>query len=144
MRKINYSMFFVAMFIMTGVAFAAQAAGAENALGGFDSWKGLVKGIAAGVIAGVSVAYLGFLKSTETDKKFDMKTAAPTFLVGAIMGAIAGFQKKDLTKPEDWYQAGTAILLTELVLKAFWRNAAPKVGEIVSSLMGKKSDEAAK
>lgn len=124
---------------LCGFAFAAQASGGENALGGFESWKGLIKGLGAGAIAGISVAFLGFMKSTEKDKKFDLKHAASTFLVGAIVGAIAGFQKKDLTKPEDWYHAGTAVLLAELILKAVWRNTAPQIGNVVATLTGKKS-----
>lgn len=129
------------LFLSCAVLFAQDAsAAAENALGGFDSWKGLIKGLGAGAIAGISVAFLGFLKNQDKEKKFDVKYASSTLLVGAVVGAIAGFQKKDLTKPEDWYHAGTAVLLTELILKAFWRNAAPKVGEIVATITGKKTD----
>ena len=128
------------LFLATAFAFAQDAAvGAENVLGGFESWKGLIKGLGAGAIAGISVAFLGFMKSTEKDKKFDLKYASSTLLVGALVGAIAGFQKKDLTKPEDWYHAGTAVLLAELIMKAVWRNTAPKIGEVVATLTGKKT-----
>lgn len=138
MRKLSWLTLFM-LFGLTTLAFAAQAAGGESALGGWESWKGLVKGLGAGALAGISVAWLGFLKDKDPEKKWDMKQASATLLVGTIVGAIAGFQKKDLTKPEDWYYAGTAVLVAELIMKAVWRNTAPKLGEIVATVMGKKS-----
>ena len=134
---------FTFLFMACAVVFAQDAQPAvENVLGGFDSWKGLIKGLGAGAIAGISVAWLGFMKSKDDNKKFDLKYASSTLLVGAIVGAVAGFQKQDLTKPEDWYHAGTAVLLAELILKAVWRNTAPKIGDVVATLTGKKSEDA--
>ena len=69
-------------------------------------------------------------------KKFSLQEASGTLLIGAISGAIAGFEKKDLTKPEDWYGAATTVVLAELVLKAVWRNVAPKIAKVVSTFKG--------
>jgi len=124
---------FAFLFVIAGVAFAADQA----VPGGFDSWKGLVKGIGAGILSGVSVAVLGFLKDKDPNKKWDSKQAGVTLVVGAIIGGVAGFHKSDLTKPEDWYQTGTAVLLAELIAKATWRNIGPTITGFVRSFIHK-------
>lgn len=120
------------------ILFAGVAVAADNAVpGGFDSWKGLIKGIVAGAIVGGVVAYLGYLKNTD-NAPFDKKKAAVTIIIGAIAGAVAGFEKKDLSKPEDWYQAGTAVLMAELLGKVGFRLGSPVIGGAVAKLLGKK------
>jgi hypothetical protein len=132
----RYMFAFLGVFVLCGIAFAVDQA-AATVPGGFESWKGLVKGIGAGVLAGLSVSYLGFLKDKDPAKKWDSKQAGVTLLVGAVMGGAAGFHKSDLTKPEDWYQAGTAVLLAELLGKAAWRNIGPTVTGFVRSFIHK-------
>lgn len=121
------------LFVFAGIAMAADQA----VPGGFDSWKGLTKGIGAGILAGVSVAVLGYLKDKDPNKKWDSKQAGVTLVVGAIIGGVAGFHKSDLTKPEDWYQTGTAVLLAELIGKATWRNIGPTITGFTRSFIHK-------
>src|SRR3972149_7222436 len=104
----------VGVFVLAlgGLAFAGDGSSAAP-----DSWIGALKGLGAGALAGLPVAWLGYAKNKDASKKWDMKEAAPTLIIGAIVGAIAGFQKKDLTNPEDWYAAGTAVLLADLLAK---------------------------
>jgi hypothetical protein len=137
MKKFAWSsvaVWFTFLFLcVASVAFAADGAVVS---GGWDSWKGLVKGIGAGILSGLSVAALGFAKDKDPNKKFSLQEASGTLLIGAISGAIAGFEKKDLTKPEDWYSTATAVVLAELIIKAVWRNTAPKIAKIVSTFKG--------
>ncbi len=140
MKKVAWSKAFVwCTFLFLCVATVALAAdGAAAAVpGGFDSWKGLIKGVVAGTLTGLVVAYLGFLKDKDPNKKWDPKQAAVTLVIGAIAGAVAGFEKKDLTKPEDWYQAGTAVMVAELLGKAGFRIGAPVIGGAIQKLLGK-------
>lgn len=136
MKKFAWTVLFMLSFVT--IAFAVDQATA--APGGWESWRGLVKGVGAGILAGLSVAYLGFLKDRDPQKKWDPKQAAVTLVIAAVVGAVAGFEKKDLTKPEDWYQAGTAVLLAELLGKAAWRTGGPVIGGFVQSVIGKKSE----
>jgi hypothetical protein len=120
------------------LVFAGIAMAADNAVpGGFDSWKGLLKGVVAGAAVGGVVAYLGYLKNTD-GAPFDKKKAAVTIVIGAISGALAGFEKKDLSKVEDWYQAGTTVLVAELLGKVGFRLGSPVIGGAVAKLLGKK------
>jgi len=135
-KKFAWTVLFMLSFVT--IAFAVDQATA--APGGWESWRGLVKGVGAGILAGLSVAYLGFLKDRDPQKKWDPKQAAVTLVIAAVVGAVAGFEKKDLTKPEDWYQAGTAVLLAELLGKAAWRTGGPVIGGFVQSVIGKKSE----
>ena len=129
--KASLSVLFV--FGLATVALAADAA----VPGGFDSWKGLVKGVIAGAVVGGVVSYLGYLKSTD-GAAFDKKKAAVTIVIGAIAGAVAGFEKKDLSKPEDWYAAGTSVMVAELLGKVGFRLGAPVIGSAIAKLTGKK------
>lgn len=98
---------------------------------------GLLKGVGAGILTGIVAAFLGFAKDRDPNKKWDFKTAGPTILVGAVVGAFAGWQKKDLTTATAWLESGSVVVIAELIWKALWRNAGvPALGSILSTLKG--------
>lgn len=127
MKKFGW--FALLFLVCAGTALAAQAVVAPAAT---EGTAGLLKGIGAGMLTGIVAAGLGFAKDTAPDKKWDFKTAGSTVLIGAIVGAFAGWQKKDLTTAADWFNSGSVVVLAELVWKAVWRNAgAPALGHLV-------------
>jgi len=141
MKKLSWVVFFV-LFATVGVAFAAQAAPAAPAAAGTlaDSLglKGLVKGLILGGFVGLAVAFLGYMKDKDAQKHWDFKASAPTLIWGAIVGALTGIGQKDIANLEGLKDNAATVIIAELIGKAGFRNAAPAIGNVVSTLLGKK------
>lgn len=127
----------LAIFVMAGVAFALDAQAAPAASGGGHGIPGMLKGLGMGAVTGLIIAFLGFAKDKDPVKKFDLKAASPTILWGALMGAVFGWESVDLTKWQDFRDTSATVLIAELLGKVGWRNAAPIVGNVTGTLLGK-------
>ena len=106
---------------------------------------GTLKGMLNGVMAGAVAALFGWLKNRDPKggdmEKFEIKHAVPTILVGAIVGAIAGWKDKDLSTMTAWIQTTPWVITAEIVWKAVFRNSAPVVSSGLKMLMeGTKKD----
>lgn len=132
MKKSTLSVFAVMLVLVISVLGMGFAFDGDPAKSGM---AGLLKGIGAGALAGLVAAFLGYLKSRDSAEKFDPQAAAATAIVGAVVGAFAGWQKKDLTTIEDWGNTLPLVIAAELVLKVIWRKgAAPAVAGIFATI----------
>ena len=149
MRKLGLvSATLIALVAMAGVTFALeQAAGgasapAAQAPADALGLKGLIKGLLVGAIVGLAVSFLGYMKDTAPDKKWDFKQAAPTLIWGAIVGAFMGLTQKDISSIDGFKDNAATVIIAELIGKAGFRNGAPVIGNVVSTLLGKKNGSA--
>lgn len=98
----------------------------------------VLKGVLNGALAGVVAAGLGWLKNrdpkTGAMEKFEVKHMVPTVLVGLIVGAVAGWQNKDLSSYSAWLTTTPFVVTAELVMKAVFRNTAPVVQDVLKTL----------
>jgi len=116
----------MAVLLMAGVALAAQAA--APASGGTPDW---IKGALTGVIGGVMAGFLGWMKNRNTQtgemEKFEFKYLFPTIIVGALVGLIASFMKKQpvdlLNSLESSPVYAGIVFAAEALWKAIWRNS---------------------
>ena len=126
MRKMGLiSAMFIMFFMMIGVTFALeQAAGgaaapaASQAPADALGLKGLIKGLLLGAVVGLAVSFLGYMKDTAPDKKWDFKQAAPTLIWGAIVGALTGLGQKDIANVEGFKDNAATVIIAELIGKA--------------------------
>ena len=144
MRKLGWVLSLLLVMAMSAMAFAVvqEAKGATPAVttpGDSLGLKGITKGIVAGAIVGLTVALLGFAKDKDPQKKFDLKAAAPTILLGIAVGGLFGWDQKDLVGFAQWRDAAATVLIGELGLKAGWRNVSPIIGNISSTILGRKN-----
>lgn len=125
MKKFAFATMFI--MVMAGAAFAMQAA-QPAATGGMPDW---VKGLLSGVLGGVMAGFLGWMKNRDTAtgkmEQFEFKHLWPTLLVGALVGIIASFMKK---QPADLVQSlesspvfAGIVFAAEALWKAIWRNS---------------------
>ena len=144
MKKLGLTLLIVVLLGMPAMALAqekpaapapAPAVKADDALG----LKGILKGAVLGAVIGLTVSLLGFAKDKAADKKFDLKAAAPTILMGVAIGALFGWDQKDLASFKEWKEAAATVLIGELGLKAGWRNAEPIITNIMSAILGRKN-----
>lgn len=116
---------------------AVALCGLACSFDGESSVSGLLKGLGVGALSGLSVAALGFAKDRDPNKKWDFKVAGMTALLGAIVGALAGWEKRDLTTFSDWLSTGSIVVVAELVWKVAWRNGgAPALAAVMNALKG--------
>lgn len=148
MRKFGWMTVLVMVMGCAAVAFAAEQAApaaapaAQAAPAKPADFSGMLKGAGVGAIAGLTLALLGFAKDKASDKKFVLKDAMPTILMGLVLGFFSGWNGLDLTKWTEWKDAASTVLIGELLLKAGWRNGAPAVGGAIQSLFTKKEGTA--
>lgn len=131
------------LFVMFGsVAFAlsqdptpAAAATVGDTSGNVPS---VVKGILNGLLAGVVAAGMGWLKNrdakTGSQEGFEVKHAVPTLIVGAVVGAWAGWQNKDLSTFTAWVQTTPFVIVAEMIWKIIWRQSTPVVREALATI----------
>jgi len=123
-----------ALFCASGIAIA-QDAPAAPASGNVPS---LVKGILNGLLAGILAAVMGWLKNrdakTGDQEHFEVKHAIPTLLVGAVVGAWAGWQNKDLSTFTAWIQTTPFVVVAEIVWKVVWRQSTPVIREALATI----------
>lgn len=144
MRKFGWMAVLVLVMGSAAVAFAVEQtapAAAPAASAGAEKpadFSGMLKGAGVGAIAGLTLALLGFAKDKSAEKKFNLKEAMPTILMGLVLGFFSGWNGLDLTKWTEWKDAASTVLIGELLLKAGWRNGAPAMGGAIQSLFAKK------
>ena len=73
-----------------------------------------------GAICGAITALLGYAKSV-TAEKFDIRKAGQTVVVGAVIGAVAGYYGWTYEQAEEWATNIGLITLVEYLKKAVWR-----------------------
>ncbi len=124
----------VLSFLLVGVAFADQAAGAAAASAapvslGSGLWAGILNGFLSGLVA----VFYGYAKNRDPKtgemESFDIAYAWPTIVVGGLMGVVAHFLKMT---PQDLGTAlttspiyGAVTYAAEAVLKAVFRHSVP-------------------
>lgn len=143
MRTVTIAVIF--LLLCSGICFAHIFAPQADAAP-VDSLglKGLIKGLFVGAFIGLTVAFLGYAKDRNKEKKFDLSEASPTILLGAVIGGLWGWNNKDLSGLDEWKNAAATILVGELMLKAGWRNSAPIISNIASVFLGRKSGDTPK
>ena len=142
MRKLSLILSVLFVLSMATVVFAQAAAPATSTAPVDSLGLGkLIKGLLVGAVVGFAVAYLGFMKDKDTNKKWDFKQAAPTLIWGAIVGALTGLGQKDLSSFDGFKDNAATVIIAELIGKAGFRTGAPVIGNVVSTLLGKKADE---
>lgn len=138
----RFAWLIVLLLLFGGAALVfAQEAKAPSPPSPADSLglKGIVKGVVVGALVGLTVAFLGFAKDKNPDKKFNLNEAAPTILLGIAIGGLFGWDQKDVSNFKEWKDAAAAILIGELGLKAGWRNLSPIISNVSSVFLGRKS-----
>jgi hypothetical protein len=129
------------VMMLAGVAFAAEPAAAPDTPAVAEATGGIGKAILAGVVGGILASIAGWLKNRQNDKQepFDLKYMISTVLVGAIAGAVAGWQ--GLATPGDaiafleqtpYY--GAAVMAIEVVWKAIFRQVAPRIRDAIAAV----------
>jgi len=121
---------FLILLAMTGVAMAADGAEGKSAT------AGTLIGIGIGMVSGIFAAVLGHIKNTDSTEKFEPKYAIGAVLIGAIVGAVAGWQKKDIASALAWIDTTAYTALAELIWKGVWRNGAKAVTEGLKRIKG--------
>ena len=150
MRKSSLTVAVMVMFFtMMGVAFALEQAASKEAAPAATAapstpadslgLKGLIKGLLLGAVVGLAVSFLGYMKDKDPAKKWDFQQAAPTLIWGAIVGALTGLGQKDIANFDGIKDNAATVIIAELIGKAGFRNGAPVIGNVVSTLIGKKS-----
>lgn len=135
MRTFAWAVFFA--LVVGGVAFGCQADAAPVVAD--TGLKGLIKGLLTGALVGLGLSYLGYWKDTDPAKKFDFAKAAPTIIFGAIVGALQGWDQKDISNWVDLKDNLASVIVAELLGKIGYRTAAPTIGNVVSNLLGRKT-----
>jgi hypothetical protein len=101
---------------------------------------GLIKGIVNGAIAGAVASILGWLKNrdmkTGEQERFDVKYLAMTVGVGVVVGAIAGWQNKDLSTFTAWLATTPYVIAAEVVIKAIFRQGVPPLRDLIDNIRG--------
>jgi energy-converting hydrogenase Eha subunit B len=132
----------VVVFSLVSIAiFAADAvAGTVVAVVAQEWWKGLLGGIAGGVMAAV----LGWFKNkdaqTGSQEAFGTQYMWQTMLVGALVGVASYFMKMSPTDVISWLEASPfyagITVVVEMVLKAIFRHSAPLLRDILKIILG--------
>lgn len=110
---------------------------------------GLGAGILSGVIGAVGAVLVGWLKNRDMKtgelEKLDIKYAWPTFLIGALVGVVAGLTKK---APSDLVGSLEAspiyagvVFAVEAGWKAIFRNTAPLIKETMGFIKDGGKDQ---
>ncbi len=123
----------------SALAFTLDQAAPAKASDGI-SFSGMLKGAGIGAMAGLTVALLGYAKDQDPNKKIDLKQAAPTVLIGIVLGFFSGWDNIDLTKWKEWKESAATVLVGELMFKAGWRNFSPPVSSGIQKFLGRKSE----
>ena len=135
--KKNYGLLvFVSVLFCAAVAFAADPkAPAET---GFSLASINMSAILNGAVAGLVAALLGWLKNVDPKtgqrEAWDMKSGAITIGLGAIIGAYAGWQNKELSVVATYLETAPWVLTVELVLKSVLRNTPVALRPVIGYL----------
>ena len=84
--------------------------------------------VVSGAVGGLGISILGYLKK-QGDVKFDVKKFIPIVIVGAVIGAVAGYQGVDYGAIENASYAGSIALVVTWGWKAVWRKWVYKLFE---------------
>lgn len=141
MRYAKAAIVVAVMFLLAGVVFAADAvAGGAVAPVAQAWWKGLLGGVAGGVMA----AFLGWFKNkdpqTGTQEPMETRWLWPTMLVGALVGVASYFMNMSPTDVITWLEASPfyagITVVVEMLLKAVFRHTAPLLRDILKIILG--------
>jgi membrane-associated PAP2 superfamily phosphatase len=133
----------VSLFVLLGgVALADSAVSPVAAITAVTCplWKTILMGAIGGAVA----AIYGWLKNRDAktgQEAFGWQYAVCTVVVGALLGAVAGWKGlPDAASAMDWIQGSAigsiAIPGVEMLLKLIFRQAPPTLSSIISVLKG--------
>lgn len=143
MNRLN-SFFVFSFLFFGGIVIAEEAAAAvdpEAAKEAVSIWSKIGMGALGGVIA----SFVGWMKNrdtkTDTQENFDFKYLLCTVVVGAGVGALGAWQGiGDVLATLHWAEQsflyGGIVAGGEMALKAIWRQGAPRLRDILSTLKG--------
>ena len=80
-----------------------------------------IKGVAIGVLEGITVAALGYAKNNKQES-FDNKKFFKTVLLGAFIGGGAALSGVTYDEFQDYAETTGLLVLIEYASKAVWRN----------------------
>lgn len=130
-----------AFLLLCGVACAAEAVSPVAAVTAVTAplWKTILMG----AIGGAMAAIYGWLKNRDKtgQEAFGWQYAACTVVVGALLGAVAGWKGlPDTQSAIDWVQNSSVGALVipgvEMLLKLIFRQAPPTLSSILNVLKG--------
>lgn len=138
MKKVAW--LYVGLFVLLGgFAYAADAVVSPEPLTA-PMWKTILMGAISGALA----AIYGWLKNRDAktgQEQFGWQYAAVTVIVGAILGAVAGWKGlPDAASAMDWIQNSAigciAVPGIEMLLKVIIRQSPPTLAWILKILKG--------
>jgi hypothetical protein len=125
------------ILVLSGTALAFQAAtttpvAAAAAAGSI--WTGLLKGILAAAVA-AGMGWAAQQKSTDgAHEAFDLVQFIATVVLGAAIGAYAGWKNMSMLDVENLPILSSIIAGIEMVIKVVWRNGAVHVAGALATL----------
>ncbi len=128
---------FAILMVLSGTAFAFQTAApaaAPAAAAAGSLWSGILKGILAGALA-AGLGWAAQQKNEDgTHEPFDIVQFVVTVILGALVGAYAGWKNLSLMDVENLPILSSVIAGIELLMKVIWRNGSVKLAGALATL----------